>query len=136
MANVNVRKKVKKFVDISLAFSPNPVTGDLSVLKDERAINNSIKNIVMTLPGEVPFNSEMGSSVSSYLFDLVDPGTGALIMMEIKRAIRYNEPRAELIDVVVDAQPQRNQFAVTVTYKIVGYDQVFVFEQILRPTRS
>ena len=127
--------KVKKFVDISLAFTPNPVTGDLSVLKDERAINNSIKNIVMTVPGEVPFRRDMGSRVSDYLFDLVDPGTAGLIMMEIKRSIKYNEPRAEVQDVIVEAQPDRNQFAVNVSYKIVGYDEVFNFNHILRPTR-
>ncbi|QIN96637.1 baseplate wedge [Synechococcus phage S-N03] len=135
MANVNVSKKVKKFVDISLAFTPNPVTGDLSVLKDERAINNAIKNIVMTVPGEVPFRWDMGSKVTDYLFDLVDEGTAGLLMLEIRRSIAYNEPRAEVQNVIVEAQPHEHQFAVRVEYKIVGYDQVYTFGHLLRPTR-
>ena len=36
MARIEGRKKLKKFVDISLSFEPNPVTGDLTVLKNER----------------------------------------------------------------------------------------------------
>jgi phage baseplate assembly protein W len=135
MANVNASRKLKKFVDISLAFTPNPVTGDLAVLKDERAINNSIKNIVLTIPGEVPFQRDMGSTVTDYLFDLVDESTAGLLMLEIRRAVAFNEPRAEDVEVFVEAQPHEHQFVVRVQYKIVGYDQVFVFDQILRPTR-
>lgn len=135
MANIEASRKLKKFIDISLAFTPNPVTGDLSVLKDERAINNSIKNIVLTIPGEVPFNRDMGSKVNDYLFDLVDDGTAGTLMLEIRRAIAFNEPRAEDVEVYVEAQPDQNQFAVRVEYKIVGYEQVFLFDQILRPTR-
>jgi hypothetical protein len=135
MANVETSRKLKKFVDISLSFTPNPVTGDLPVLKDERAINNAIKNIVLTIPGEVPFFRDMGSKVTDYLFDLVDEGTAGDLTLEIRRAIAFNEPRAEDVEVYVEAQPNQNQFSVRVTYKIVGYDQVFVFDHILRPTR-
>jgi len=135
MANIKATRKVKTFVDISLAFSPNPVTGDLTVLKDERAINNSIKNIIMTVPGEIPFNRDMGSMTTSYLFDLVDAGTASLLEEEIKRAIEFNEPRARTQSVKVQAQPSQNQFSVNITYKIVGYDEVVVLEHLLRPTR-
>lgn len=135
MSNINASKKVKTFVDISLAFSPNPVTGDLTVLKDERAINNSIKNIIMTVPGEVPFNRDMGSLTTSYLFDLVDQGTASLLEEEIKRAIAFNEPRARTQSVKVDAQPSQNQFSVNITYKIVGYNEVVELQHLLRPTR-
>ena len=135
MANVETSRKLKKFVDISLSFTPNPVTGDLPVLKDERAINNAIKNIVLTIPGEVPFFRDMGSKVTDYLFDLVDEGTAGDLTLEIRRTIAFNEPRAEDVEVYVEAQPNQNQFSVRVTYKIVGYDQVFVFDHILRPTR-
>ena len=121
MARIEGRKKLKKFVDISLSFEPNPVTGDLTVLKNERAINNAIKNIVMTVPGEMAFNAEYGSRVSDYLFDLFDAGTAGMLNLEIRRAINYNEPRVELVDVLVQAQVDQNQFNVKIEYKIVGY---------------
>lgn len=136
MSRLELSRKVKNFIDISLAFEANPVTGDLSLLKNERAINNAVKNIIMTIPGEVPFNRDFGSKVNDYLFDLVDIGTAGLLKLEIERAINYNEPRVELQEVVVDANPEANNFTVTVRYKMIGYDQVYTVSHILRPTRS
>ena len=38
--------KDKAYIDVSLAFTPSPVTGDITILTNERAINNSLKNII------------------------------------------------------------------------------------------
>ena len=132
---IELTKKDKSYVDISLAFTPSPVTGDLTVIKNERAINQAIKNIIMTAPGEVVFNRNFGSSVSTYLFDFIDDGTAGLIDLEIRRAIGYNEPRVELNAVVVEAQIDQHQFAVRVEYTITGSERVYNVEYILKPTR-
>ena len=47
----------RSFKDISLSFEPHPVTKDLPVLKNERAIIRSVRNIVETIPSEKFFNS-------------------------------------------------------------------------------
>ena len=132
---IELSRKVKKFVDISLSFEPNPLTGDLSTITNERAINNSIKNLVLISPNEVPFNRNVGSTVAYLMFDMCDEPTAGLIHDEITRTIKYNEPRVELEEVIVKAEPEQNQFVVTVKYKIVGYDQIFTTTQILTPTR-
>jgi phage baseplate assembly protein W len=132
---IQLSRKSKNFVDISLAFESSPVTGDITVLRDERAINNSIKNLIMIMPTEVPFESDVGSTVRNLLFDVIDEGTGGLIALEVERTIKYNEPRAEILNVVADPQPDQNNFMLTVAYKIVGYDQVFTVSTILEPTR-
>lgn len=128
-------RKVNPLTDISLSFEPNPVTGDLTVLTNERAINNAIKNIIMTVPIEVPFDRDMGSKVADYLFEFVDPGTAGMLHLEIQRAIKYNEPRVEDVKVSVDIRNDQNAFECRVEYKIVGYDQVYKFEHLLKPTR-
>ena len=46
----------RSFKDISLSFEPHPVTKDLPVLKNERAIIRSVRNIVETIPTEKFFN--------------------------------------------------------------------------------
>ena len=132
---VELSRRVKKFVDISLSFTPNPLTGDLTTITNERAINNAIKNLILISPNEVPFNRNMGSTVAYLLFEMCDEATAGQIKLEIDRAIRYNEPRVELQNVIVKAEPDQNQFVVTVKYKIIGYDQVFTVDQILTPTR-
>ena len=128
-------RKVKKFVDISLSFTPNPLTGDLNTITNERAINNAIKNIVLISPNEVPFNRNMGSTVAYLMFEMCDEATAGMLKQEIQRAIQYNEPRVELQETFVKAEPENYQFVVTVKYKIIGYDEIFTVEQILTPTR-
>ena len=131
----SISRPYKQFIDVSLAFEANPLTGDITVLKNERAINNSIKNIILSLPGETPFNYDMGSRVTGYLFENPDPGTRSLLSQEIRRAIGYNEPRAEIEDVQVNVDEDTGSIEARIEYKIVGYEKVIVFTQILEPTR-
>ena len=133
--SITLTSKNRTFVDISLDFTPNPLTGDLTTLKNSRAINNSIKNIILIHPNEVPFNRDMGSTVSRLLFEMCDDFTASLLEDEIKRAIRFNEPRVDLEFVQVRPDPEGNQFLVTVQYKIVGTENIFTVEQILTPSR-
>ncbi len=127
-------RKDKMFVDISLSFEPNPVTGDITTLLDQRAINNSIKNAILIAPKESPFNPNFGSNINNMIFELSDLNTGVLLEDEIKRSIKFNEPRATNVSVKVVAQPDQNSIRATVVYKIVGYDQFITFDQILSPT--
>ena len=132
---IQLKRKDKTFIDVSLAFEPNPITSDLTVLLDDRAINNAMKNLILIAPSEVPFDRDIGSNVREYLFDLIDPGTAGLLQVEIERTIKFGEPRVELQSIIVDPRPDQNHFMVTVIYKIVGFDQIFTVNQILQPTR-
>ena len=126
----------RSFKDISLSFQPHPVTGDLPVLKNERAINKSVKNIVQTIPGEKFFNPDFGSDVGSQLFELVDFGTADIIQQQILTSLENFEPRIERVRVEVDPQPDTNTFNVTVIYDIIGQEfptQTYSF--ILEATR-
>ena len=88
-----LQRKDKTYVDISLAFVPSPLTNDITLLTNDRAINNAIKNIIMFLPTEVPFNRNIGSNTNAYLFDLIDEATAGVLADEIKRAVLFCEPR-------------------------------------------
>ena len=116
-------KRVSKaFKDISLSFVPHPVTNDLPILKNERAISRSVRNIVETIPTEKFFNPEFGSDVYQSLFDFVDFGTANEIQEQIKTSIANFEPRVNNVRVEVDPQPDLNQFEVIVIYDIVGQE--------------
>ena len=162
---VELSVKDKSFVDISLSFKPSPITNDITLLKNENAINNSIKNIIMFLPSEVPFSAEIGSLAQRYLFDVMDEATSGLLCTEIRRAIVYCEPIVTFrqldpnqvnvtelyrtnkftttgdyffqddLGVYVEYQPDQNNIAVTVKYRIVGGQQIFRVQEILTPTR-
>ena len=128
-------RKDKTYIDVSLAFEPNPITKDLTVITDERAINNSIKNIMMISPLERPFYRDFGSRIRDYLFEVVDFGTAGLVSQEIKRSIKFNEPRVEIVELKVTPAFDQNAFDVFLKYKIVGSEKIFIVEQVLQPTR-
>ena len=126
----------RSFKDISLSFEPHPVTKDLPVLKNERAITRSVRNIVQTIPTEKFFDPIFGSDVHRSLFDFVDFGTAVIIQDQIKISLLNFEKRIDNIKVEVDPRPDDNNFQVTVIYDIVGQEfpkQEFSF--ILEATR-
>ena len=131
-----LRRRSKNFVDISLSFEPSPLNNDITVLKNERAINNALKNVITTVVWETPFNPDMGSQVTSYLFEDYGHATDGMLKLEIERAIQLNEPRVELQDVFVQSQLDDNQLVVRIEYLIIGYEEVYTVTHILEPTRS
>ena len=61
--------KSKGFKDISLSFEPHPVTKDIPILANERAIVRSVRNLVETIPSERFFDSNLGTPIREMLFD-------------------------------------------------------------------
>ena len=112
----------QKYKDISMSFDTNPLNNDLIGLKDSSAIARSIRNIVFTQPGEKFFNPEFGSRVSESLFEIVDEVSTIAIRDEIRSSIINYEPRVNLLDVLVNPNPDENEMDVTIKYEIVGID--------------
>jgi len=126
----------KGFKDISMSFQVNPLNYDLITLKNESAIARSIRNLVLTYPGERFFNETLGSKVSRSLFENIDEISASVIKDEIESTIRNYEPRVNLIQVIVSPNYDNNEFNVTINYRIVGIDvlpQQLSFA--LQPTR-
>ena len=120
MAEVN--RISRSFKDISLSFQPHPVTGDLPILKNERAINRSVRNIVQTIPGTKFFNPDFGSDASDQLFELVDFANARIIEEQIIESLNEYEPRIDNVTAEVDPRPDTNEFEVTVSYEIIGQE--------------
>ena len=112
----------QSFKDISMSFGSNPLTDDLIALKNENAISRSVRNIVMTLPGEKPFAPNFGSRVSALLFESMDEITSSLLVDEIRTSIDNYEPRVELQSVDVFPDFEGNSYEVTIIYNIIGVD--------------
>lgn len=110
------------FKDISMSFQENPLTNDLIPLKNENAIAQSIKNLVLTTPGERLFNPELGSGIYESLFDQIDIISATQIKTSAENTINTYEPRVRLIEVTVSPRPDDNAFDMTVNYQIIGID--------------
>ena len=131
-----INRKSRAFKDISLSFSPHPVTKDLPVLSNERAIIRSVRNLVETIPTERFFNSILGTDIRDTLFGNYDRAEVMMIEDQIRETLGNFEPRVSNVGATVRAVPDNNTFNVTVFFDINGLDlptQSFSF--ILEPTR-
>ena len=77
----------RAFKDISLSFSPHPVTKDLPVLTNERAVVRSVRNLVETIPTERFFNSDIGTDIRGSLFETFSRETLVTIEDQIRDTI-------------------------------------------------
>ena len=126
----------RRFKDISLSFSPHPVTKDLPVLLNERAIVRSVRNLVETIPTERFFDPDLGTDIRASLFENFTATTVTIIEDQIRSTIRRYEPRVDDIGIEVDGLPDRNALDIKVIFTINGLEiprQEFTF--ILEPTR-
>ena len=131
-----IQRTSRAFKDISLSFTPHPVTKDLPVLINERAIVRSVRNLVETIPTERFFNSLIGTDIRDSLFDNFTSVTVTIIEDQIRTTIRNFEPRVSNVGIEVDGFPDNNAINVKVLFDIVGLEipqQSFNF--ILEPTR-
>ena len=133
---MQLTKTNKDFTDISLSFQPNPLNGDITVLKNERAINNALKNCVMIAVGEGTFDYNFGSVINQLLFEPADEMTAEDMIQEIERTIARNEPRVETKDIIVRINYDTGEYNVRIEYKIVGYDETFNVDFVLTPTTT
>ncbi|MEC8551923.1 MAG: GPW/gp25 family protein [Pseudomonadota bacterium] len=131
-----IQRKSRAFKDISLSFSPHPVTRDLPVLVNERAISRSVRNLVETITTERFFNSLIGTDIRDSLFENFTPLTVTVMEDQIRTTIANYEPRVNNVRLEVIGLPDRNTLEVKVLFDIVGLDQpVQSFNFILEPTR-
>ena len=131
-----ITRNSKAFKDISLTFVPHPVTKDLPVLINERAIVRSVRNLVETIPTERFFNSLLGTDIRGSLFENFSRNTAIIIEDQVRETINNFEPRVDNVRVEVDASVDTNTLDVKVLFDIVGLEaptQSFTF--ILEPTR-
>ena len=98
--NANVDTYIYK--DLSLFFTPNPVSGDVTMVTDVQDIKRSVRNLVMTNRFEKPFHPEVASHVRDLLFERFTPITFNLLRNRIETVLANYEPRVSVTDIEID----------------------------------
>lgn len=124
-----------KFTDLDLNFIPNPATGDVSVKNDENAVKQSIKNLVMTLNTERPFQPQIGSQVSRLMFEPMTVSTQIMLKNAIADTITNFEPRAKLQNVDVIFDDNNNDVRISITFVVLNTSKPVFLDIFLKRTR-
>ena len=76
-------------------------TGGIALVAREREIEEAIRLVLGTSPGERPMRPEFGCRIHDYVFASADGATASAIAAEVREAIRRWEPRVDVEDVQV-----------------------------------
>ena len=115
----------KSFRDFSLTFEKNAVTNDILALKNEAAIKESVKNIVLYNFYEKPFDPFFGGNIIGLLFENSTPSMELEVKNRIEESVEIHEPRVTAVSVDVDFEPDRNELNCSVSYLILGISPKF-----------
>lgn len=108
------------FKDVSLSFKSHPITNDILTLTNTNAISRSLRNLVLTLNGERPFNSVLGTQLSASLFEILDTRIISSIESEIQNSIENFEPRIEINSINVTPDFDQDAYNVLIDYSVIG----------------
>lgn len=110
-------------IDIDLNFSVHPLTGDLSLKTGKSAIEQSMKNLLLTSYYERGFNVEIGSDINGSIFENYSLLMQQTIKNNIIKLLNNFEPNVEVVDVLVDME-QSGELLIDIYYTYYNDPQV------------
>ncbi len=110
--------RIKDYTDLDLDFIAHPITGDVTKKIGPDAIARSIRNLVMTNYYDRPFRSQIGSNALKMLFENIGPLTAINLEQAISDVVTNFEPRAKLIGVKVNADPDNNGYSAKIAFYV------------------
>lgn len=128
-------KKTEFYSDFLNSFAKTPVGDQLARVINERSINQSLKNIIMTDLGERLFQPNLGSNVRAMLFENNIDSNITAIEYYITNAVEKSEPRVNLIEVNVGPGTSEYEVAINIIYNTINNPEPVIFEYILRRVR-
>ena len=132
-AKVVSRKKGHRDLDLKLAI--HPIRKDLNVLKDDNAVKNAVKNLLVTNANERPFQPFLGANLRGLLFEPADTLTKIALRENISNVLNNHEPRIIVQDIDIKDLPDENAYRILVKFKIKEYDSNDTVEIVLRRLR-
>lgn len=113
----------KNYKDLDLSFKVHPLYSDIVPVIELDAIRNSVKNILMTKPGERPFKPRFGCYLSDLLFENFDRFTEQAVIVTVENALKEFEPRIEVIEVRTNILEDNNSMDVFIEAEILNYQR-------------
>lgn len=117
------------YVDVSKIGRDFVGKRDLSVMTNERAVLESVHNILTTRLGDRVMSPKFGCNLEKYLFEPINGITAIYLKKEIEHAIDIFEPR--ISSYIVDVSPKTDEYAydvsVVFTIKVINTQQTLTF---------
>ena len=123
------------YKDIDLTFKAKGTSGDIFKKENAAAVKQSIKTLLLTNRLEKPFNTDFGGDIQGRLFGLAIDSTASEIKDQVLYTIEKYEPRAEVLDLIVTLDPDRNSLHVNVEFKVINTGVLVEFSTVIERVR-
>jgi|2_EtaG_2_1085320.scaffolds.fasta_scaffold33619_2 phage baseplate assembly protein W len=112
-----------KYSDFSFNFLKNEFNNDVLKVVDRTSIHQSLKNILLTMRGEKPFNRNFGTNIWKNLFEEMDSIEFLNLRQGIESQIKGFEPRVELTNITFDdSELDSNTLTIKLEFDIVSFN--------------
>ncbi len=112
----------EEFIGAGWAFPlRTDATGGIALVRRDQEIQESIRLILGTAPGERPMRPAFGCAIHDHVFAPADATTAGQIAVEVRRSLARWEPRVDVVDVTVTTVPDEPAtLHIRVTYRHRG----------------
>lgn len=117
LEKASIVSRKKGYSDLDLSLQLHPDTGQLRPLRDDNAIRQSVRNLILTNNFERPFQPSLGANLRGLLFEPADAITRLAIKDNIE-AVLKKEPRIKLLALSIVDLSDKNAYRVTIKYRI------------------
>lgn len=121
------------WVDLDIELNAK-ADGDVADMKDNGAIENSLGNIWKTLQGSRRMLYPFATPSWGVLFEQIDETTARELGRMLLKSIETWEDRIEVTNIKISADPDNNQYVVTLSYRVITQgDAVYIYTDVIRP---
>ena len=135
LTKARVVSRKRGWADLDLSLTLHPIRKDLMPLKDDNAIKNAVKNLLLTSFFERPFNSDIGANLVALLFEPADVITKIALRDNIRKVITKYETRVSINNIQITDLVDKNAYHIAVNFLIKEYDTNTDVEIVLRRLR-
>jgi hypothetical protein len=99
-------------------------SGSIALASEDQDIERAMRLILATAPGERPMRPGFGCGIHDYVFASADATTAGRIAVEVKKSLKFWEPRIDVKDVEVSIDEYaRNTLYINIIFAKKGsYD--------------
>lgn len=132
---ISGNKVTELYSDFLTSFAKTPVGDQLAKITNERSINQSLKNIILTDIGERLFQPSFGSNVRAMLFENSIEENLSTLKDYIASSINFNEPRVNIIEIELQPSETDNELAINILYNTINNPEPIIFTYIFKRVR-
>ena len=127
-------KQGEVFSDFLNSFAKTPIGEQLGRVTNEKSVNQALRNLIKTNVGERLYQPLIGSDVNASLFENNTEYQINNLQFFIETTIRNNEPRVNLVNVLIESSLDfntsetnvpinENEIIITIVYTLINSNQ-------------